>query len=318
MPAQLKYFLSRLLGAMATIVIGSFLVFLVMKAAPGDPALTVLGDFATPETIAEFYRENGLDNPVIIQYLDWFNGIIRFDFGQSLTISSGQDISDLLAYRLPNTITIGIYAIVIATLISLALGTAAALNRGKLTDTATTSFAILGVSMPDFWLGYMLILGLSIHFGIFPAYGFIPPSESISGSLYSGFLPALAIAAPMAAVFSRTLRASLVENLNRDHVTVAKSIGHSYKFIFLHHVFRNSVIPFVVVIGLQVRYLLGGVVIIEKIFGVDGVGSLMVEAAFARDYFVVQACAVVFLATVLVINFIVDMICVLLDPRRAS
>ncbi|APE32347.1 hypothetical protein BOX17_16110 [Halomonas aestuarii] len=99
---------------------------------------------------------------------------------------------------------------------------------------------------------------------------------------------------------------------------MAKSIGHSYKFIFLHHVFRNSVIPFVVVIGLQVRYLLGGVVIIEKIFGVDGVGSLMVEAAFARDYFVVQACAVVFLATVLVINFIVDMICVLLDPRRAS
>ena len=318
MPAQLKYFLSRLLGALATIVVGSFLVFRVMKAAPGDPALTVLGDFATPETIAAFNQENGLDNPLIIQYLDWFNGIVRFDFGQSLTISSGQEISDLLAYRLPNTITIGIYAIVIATLISLVLGTAAALNRGKLTDTATTSFAILGVSMPDFWLGYMLILGLSINLGIFPAYGFIPPFESITGSLYSGFLPALAIAAPMAAVFSRTLRASLVENLNRDHVTVAKSIGHSYKFIFLHHVFRNSVIPFVVVIGLQVRYLLGGVVIIEKIFGVDGVGSLMVEAAFARDYFVVQACAVVFLATVLVINFIVDMICVLLDPRRAS
>lgn len=160
----------------------------------------------------------------------------------------------------------------------------------------------------------MLILGLSIGLGAFPAYGFTPITESVVGALHAGFLPDLAIAVPMAAVFSRTLRASLVENLDRDHVTVAKSFGHSPRFIFLHHVFRNSLIPFIVVIGLQVRYLLGGVVIIERIFGINGVGSLMVEAAFARDYFVVQTCAVLFLAIVLAVNFVVDTICVLLAP----
>lgn len=316
MPSQLKYFLSRFVGAIVTILVGSLLVFLVMKAAPGDPALVVLGDFATPEAIADFNRSQGLDQPVLVQYGRWIGGILRFDFGASLSIANGQDIGSLIAFRLPNTVTIGVYAILMAVLVSLLLGTLAATRRGSVTDTLATSVSVLGVSMPDFWLGYMLIFGLSIGAGLFPAYGFVPLSESVSGALHSGFLPALAIAAPMAAVFSRTLRASLVDNMDRDHVTVAKSFGHSSRFIFLHHVFRNSVIPFIVVIGLQIRYLLGGVVIIERIFGIQGVGSLMVEAAFARDYYVVQACAVIFLAIVLVVNLVVDVICAFLDPRR--
>lgn len=317
MPAHLRYVLSRLAGAVVTILVGSLMVFIVMKAAPGDPALIVLGDFATPEAIAEFNRELGLDQPVLVQYLRWLHGLIRLDLGNSLSVANNQEIAALLAFRLPNTLMIGLYAIVIAVLISLVLGTLAALNRGKLPDTAATSLAVLGVSMPDFWLGYMLILGLSIGLGAFPAYGVTPISESVVGALHSGFLPALAIAAPMAAVFARTLRAALVDNLDRDHVTVARSFGHTRRFIFVHHVFRNSIIPFIVVIGLQVRYLLGGVVIIERIFGINGVGSLMVEAAFARDYYVVQTCAVMFLAIVLAVNFVVDVICALLDPKRA-
>ncbi len=317
MPSGLKYFLTRLGGALITMLVGTVVVFFVMKAAPGDPALVVLGDFATPETIANFNAERGLDAPLLAQYFDWLGGILRFDFGQSLSVSSGADIGELLAFRLPNTIFIGLYAMSIAVVLALILGTLAAVNRGNFIDTGATSLAVLGVSMPDFWFGYMLILGLSIGLGLFPSYGFIPASESIVGALHSGFLPALAIAAPMAAVFTRTLRTSLIENLDREHVTVAKSLGHSGRFRFVHHVFRNSVIPFIVVIGLQIRYLLGGVVIIERIFGVNGVGSLMVEAAFARDYFVVQACAVMFLAIVLGVNYVVDLICAALDPRRA-
>jgi len=290
----LKYFCSRLLGALATMFVGTLVVFYVMKAAPGDPALVVLGDFATPEAIEDFNRKLGLDRPVLAQYLSWLSGVLRFDFGNSLSIANGQSISGLLAYRLPNTTAIGVYAIFIAITISLILGIVAAVNRGKSIDTMATSFSVLGVSMPDFWLAYMLILGLSIGKGWFPSYGFIPPSESLIGALHSGFLPALAIAAPMAAIFSRTLRTSLVENIDKDYVLVAKSFGFKSRFIFLHFVFRNSIIPFIIVIGLQIRYLLGGVVIIERVFGINGVGSLMVEAAFARDYYVVQACAVVF------------------------
>ena len=319
MPSGLRYFLGRLAGALITMLIGTLVVFFVMKASPGEPALVVLGDFATPETVAEFNHALRLDRPVLVQYLDWLGGLARLDFGTSLSVSNGQDIGALIAFRMPNTFVIGIYALLIAIAISLVLGTLAAVNRGgAVLDTGATSLAVLGVSMPDFWLGYMLILGLSIGLGWFPSYGFVPPSQSIPGALHSGFLPALAIAAPMAAVFSRTLRTALVENLDRDHVLVAKAFGHSRRFIFAHHVFRNSVIPFIVVIGLQVRYLLGGVVIIERIFGINGIGSLMVEAAFARDYFVVQACAVVFLAIVLAVNFVVDVVCALLDPKRAG
>jgi peptide/nickel transport system permease protein len=316
MPQGLKFFLTRLIGALITMLVGTIVVFYVMKAAPGDPALVVLGDFATPETIAQFNRDRGLNDPLIMQYLNWFSGILRFDFGTSLSVSQGSAISNLILYRLPNTFFVGIYALTLAVCLSLVLGTLAATRRGTLVDTGATSLAVLGVSMPDFWLGYMLILGLSIGLGWFPSYGFIPPSVSVIGALHSGFLPALAIAAPMAAVFSRTLRTALIENLDRDHVRVARSFGHTSRFTFVHHVFRNSVIPFIVVIGLQIRYLLGGVVIIERIFGINGIGSLMVEAAFARDYFVVQACAVVFLGVVLTVNFIVDLICAFLDPKR--
>ena len=301
MPSGLTYFLTRLGGSLITMLVGTMVVFFVMKAAPGDPALVVLGDFATPETIARFNADRGLDAPWLMQYADWLGGILRFDFGTSLSVSADQDISSLLAFRLPKTIFIGLYAMAIAIILSLILGTLAARNRGNMVDTGATSLAVLGVS---------------IGLGLFPSYGFTPPSESILGALHSGFLPALAIAAPMAAVFTRTLRTSLIENLDREHVTVARSLGHSSRFQFLHHVFRNSAIPYIVVIGLQIRYLLGGVVIIERIFGVNGVGSLMVEAAFARDYFVVQACAVVFLAIVLGVNYVVDMICAMLDPRR--
>lgn len=317
MPSGLKYLLTRLAGSLITMLVGTLVVFFVMKSAPGDPALVVLGDFATPETIAKFNADRGLDAPLLTQYFDWLGGIVRFDFGTSLSVSKGENIGSLLAYRLPKTMFIGFYAMIIAISLSLFLGTLAAVNRGNIVDTGATSLAVLGVSMPDFWFGYMLILALSIGLGLFPSYGFIPPSESFSGALHSGFLPALAIAAPMAAVFTRTLRTALIENLDREHVMVAKSLGHSGRFRFLHHVFRNSIIPFIVVVGLQIRYLLGGVVIIERIFGVNGIGSLMVEAAFARDYFVVQACAVVFLAIVLGVNYLVDLVCAMLDPRRA-
>ena len=315
---MLRALAQRGLALAGTILAGALVVFFAMKAAPGDPALTALGENARPELVAAFRHTHHLDLPLTTQFAHWLSGALHGDFGQSLTLAGGVPVAGLIATRLPVTAFIGAYALMLAVLISLAIGTIAALRRGRFADTLATSFAVLGVSMPDFWLGYVLIFFLALNFPIFPSYGFISPVQSLPGALLSGFLPALAIAAPMAAVFARILRAALLEVLHREYVTVARSFGLGEKFIFLHYVLRNALIAYVTVIGLQVRYLLGGVVVIERIFGIPGLGSLMVDAAFGRDFPVVQACALTFLVIVLASNLLVDLVCTRLDPRRAA
>jgi peptide/nickel transport system permease protein len=309
---------SRRLGGVVLIAfLGAVLVFFVMRAGHGDPALSALGDQATPEAIEAFHKRWGLDAPLPVQFWRWLSGAVTGNFGTSMTVAGGVPISQLIASRLPNTLFIGLYALLIAVAISLATGTIAALRHGRLIDTVATSGAVLGISMPDFWLSYVLIYLLALGAGIFPSYGFVSPGISLAGAIYSGFLPALAVAAPMAAAFTRMLRTALIETLHRDHVRVARSLGYSGAFIFVHYVFRNALIPYVTVIGLQVRYLLGGTVVIERIFGIPGIGALMVDAAFARDYAVVQACALTFLVCVLTVNYVVDLICSALNPRSA-
>ena len=317
MPRIALYIAGRLAGALATILVGALAVFCIMKLAPGDPALAVLGDSATPEAVAAFRAKHNLDEPLVGQFLIWLTGMQRGDFGPSLTIAGGIPISQLIASRLPVTLFVGVYAVVIAVVVSLSMGTIAALRRGRAADTIATSVAVLGISMPDFWLSYVLIFVLALGWKVFPASGFISPMDSLTGALYTGFLPALAISAPMAAVFARMLRASLVETASREYVLAARSFGFSTPFVFRHFIFRNALIPYVTVIGLQIRYLLGGVVVIERIFGIQGLGSLAVDAAFARYYPTVMATTVVFLAIVMLVNLIVDLICAALDPRRS-
>jgi peptide/nickel transport system permease protein len=316
-PRVAFYLAGRLAGALLTVFAGALAVYIVMKAAPGEPALAVLGENARPEAVAAFRRLHHLDQSVAVQFWTWLSGILRGDFGSSLTIAGGIPISRLIAERLPITAFVGLYAVLIAAAVSLAMGTIAALRRGRIADTVATSVAVLGISMPDFWLSYMLVFAFALGWHLFPAYGFVSPVDSPLGALYSGFLPALAIAAPMAAVFARMLRASLLEAASCEYVVVARSFGFSPAFVFRHYVFRNALIPYVTVIGLQIRYLLGGVVIIERIFGIQGLGSLMVDSAFARDYPTVLACTIVFLTVVLLVNLAVDFICVALDPRRS-
>lgn len=301
-----------------TLAAGAVAVFFAMKAAPGDPALSALGENARPELVAAFRRAHNLDQPVPLQFATWIAGAVRGDLGQSLTLAGGVPVGRLIRSRLPVTAFVGLYALVIAVGVSLGAGTLAAVRRGTVLDTVVTSLAVLGVSMPDFWLGYVLVFFLALNVPLFPSYGFVSPAQSVPGALLSGFLPALAIAAPMAAVFSRVLRAALLEVMHRPYVQVQRSLGLGAPFIFVHSILRNALIPYVTVIGLQVRYLLGGVVVIERVFGIPGVGSLMVDAAFARDYPVVQACALTFLVIVLVTNLVVDLVCTRLDPRART
>jgi peptide/nickel transport system permease protein len=301
-----------------TVLAGAVLVFFAMKSTPGDPALTALGENARPELVAAFRHAHHLDEPMVEQFLRWGSGALHGNFGQSLSIAGGVPVGELVADRLPVTLFIGSYALVIACTLSLAIGIPAALFRGGILDTLLTSIAVLGVSMPDFWLGYVLVFFFALSIPIFPSYGFVSPATSIPGALLSGFLPSLAIAAPMAAVFARTLRAALLEVMHRPYVAVARSYGLSDRFVFAHYVLRNALIPYVTVVGLQVRYLLGGVVVIERVFGLPGLGSLMVDAAFGRDYPVIEACAITFLVLVLATNLLVDMLCTQLDPRARA
>lgn len=303
-------------GVLLLAFLGAAAVFFAMRAGPGDPALSALGENATSEAVAAFHRRFGLDDSLIVQFWHWLSAALAGNLGVSMTVAGGVPISTLITSRLPNTMFLGAYALGLSVVVSLSFGTISALRHGKLVDTASTSLAVLGISMPDFWLSYVLIYALALGTGLFPAYGFTSPLTSFSDALYTGFLPALAIAAPMAAVFTRILRTALLETLHRDHVRVARSFGFGDAFVFLHFVFRNALIPYVTVVGLQVRYLLGGTVVVERIFGVPGIGALMVDAAFGRDYPLIQACALTFLVCVLLANFAVDLLCAALNPRQ--
>lgn len=311
------YLAGRLLGALATILAGSLAIFLVLQAAPGDPALAVLQESANPHAIADFRRAHGLDRPVLEQYVTLLGNGLRGDFGQSLTIGGGVPIGRLILQRLPNTVFLGLYAILLALAMALVAATVAAAQRGRAADAAVTTVAVALISMPDFWLSYMLVLLFALRLNWFPAYGFTPPSASLAGAIFTGFLPALSICASMTGFFSRILRASLLETWQRSYVTAARSFGFNQRFVYLHYILRNAIVPLVVVMGFQVRHLLGGVVIIEKVFGIPGLGSLIVDGAFARDYPLVLACALTFLAAVVLVNLVVDLACAALDPRRS-
>ncbi len=311
-----SYLAGRLFGAVATILAGSLAIFLVIQAAPGDPALAVLQENATPQAIADFHRAHGLDRPVLVQYATLMGHALQGDFGQSLTMGGGVPIGRLILQRLPNTVFLALYALGLALAVSLVAATGAAARRGRGTDAVVTTLAVGLISMPDFWLSYMLVLLFALQFQVFPAYGFTPPGSSLAGALFTGFLPALSICAAMTGFFSRILRASLLETWRRPYVMAAQSFGFGRRFVYVHYILRNAIVPLVVVMGFQVRHLLGGVVVIEKVFGIPGLGSLIVDGAFARDYPLVLACSLTFLVAVVLVNLAVDLACTALDPRR--
>lgn len=300
------------------LVFGSLLIFLLMHAGAGDAALAALGENASPSAVAAFRAAHHLNDPLMVQYWHWAQAALSGDFGQSISLAGGFSTAQLIRNSLPNTLFLGAYTLILAILISFAAGSIAASRQGRLEDLLATSVAIVTISMPDFWLGYVLVLIFSLGLHLFPAYGFVSPEKSFSGAVHAAFLPALAIAIPMAGIFTRMLRTSLLETFRQAYVISAHAMGFGGFFIFWHYVFRNSLIPYVTSVGLQARYLLGGVVVVERVFGVPGIGSVIVDGAFARDYGVVQGCAIVFLVIVIAVNFLMDLICALLDPRRVA
>jgi peptide/nickel transport system permease protein len=288
----------------------SIVTFVLIHAIPGDPARLLLGAKATPEAIAAIHAKYGLDRPVAIQYFYFVANLIRGELGLSIIYRA--PVLLVVVDRILPTLFLLIYAVMLAVILSVVLGSTAAAYRGRPADQAIRLFSTIGLGLPAFWLGIILMMVLSIGFGWFPVSGY---GDDFLDRLHHLFLPAFTVALAMAPVLTRNLRASLIAESTADYVSAAKAKGLPRHVIFFHHIFRNSLIPTINLLGVNVGWLIGGTVVVEAVFSVPGLGSLLVSSIFARDYLVVQAVTLILALGVVATNFLVDIVTVALDPR---
>jgi len=303
------YLVYRSLTASVVLFGVSILTFGLTYLTPGDPAKTILrqqtGHPPTQEQVEAFRAEHGLDEPLPIQYIDWLTDVLRGDLGSSY--GSGREVTALLASHLPATIELAVAAMVIALAIAVPAGVLSAVHQGEWIDVGSQLAALLGVSLPNFWLGYMLIIVFSLRLGVFPVAG-------IGGVSYL-VLPAIALGTGMAAIITRLVRTSMLDVLDEEYVDAARSKGLRERIVVYKHALRNALIPVVTIVGLQLGFVLNGAVVIEIVFQRPGIGSLLVDAVFARDYPIVQGVVLVIALSFVATNLLVDLTYRYLDPR---
>jgi len=288
----------------------TLIVFFMIHLIPGDPARTILGIHATPARIAILHREWGLNRPLISQYLLFLDRILHGNLGPSLYY--GVPATTVIMQRLPATLWLIVYATVLAVLISVPLAMIAASRKDGVRDHVVRVVPLFGLGMPPFWLGILLIYAFSITLKLFPVSGY---GSGFFGHLHAMFLPALTVAIALSPVVIRSLRASMLNVLGAEYVTTARSKGVPGHRLFLRHVLRNAVIPAVTVLGINIGFLIGGTVIIENVFAIPGIGQLMLNSIFERDFPVVQGVTLVFAVMVVLLNLGADIAYATLDPR---
>ena len=294
------------LGSAAGVIIGvSALVFVLTHVIPGDPVEVMLGERASGADRAALAAAHGLDRPLRQQLVDYYAGLLRLDLGTSL--HQDRAVTTLLAERLPATLELTAAALAVAVLLALPLGLLGALRPGSAADHAASGFSLLGLSVPNFWLGPLLILAFSLQAGWFPVSGREGPASLV--------LPALTLGTALAAILTRMLRASLLEVLGQDHLRTARAKGLSPRRVIGVHALRAAALPLLTVLGLQLGGLLGGAVITETVFAWPGLGTLTIEAIQRRDYPVIQGCVLLITVTFVVVNLLTDWAYVLADPR---
>lgn len=308
-----RYVLSRLLLLLPVLFGTSLLIFLLLRLIPGDPAQVILGLRATPERLIIVREELGLDLPMHLQYGQWLGKLLAGDLGRDYR--SNEAVTALLGTRLPVTIQLTLMSLALAILIAVPLGIRAATKPGGIADRLSMALGLFGISIPDFWLGIMLILVFSLGLRIFPSSGYIRLHEDLPGNLRSFFLPALTLAVGLSAVLVRVTRSAIVEVLERDFVKFLRAKGLRERLVIYQHVLRNASIPIVTVIGLQFGYLLGGAVIVEEVFSLPGVGRLIVSATLERNYPVVQAGMLVVACLFILVNLVTDVLYALINPK---
>lgn len=300
-----RLLLPRFLAAAGVIVGVLCLVFLLLHVVPGDPVEVMLGESAQPTDKEALRQALGLDHPLHVQLGRYINNVLHLEFGRSLY--SGRHISELLLERFPATIELTLGALAMALCLAVPLGVLAALKRNSLWDFGTMGFALLGISIPNFWLGPILILVGALWVGWFPVSGREGPLAL--------FLPALTLGTAMAAILSRMIRSTLMEVLTEDFIRTARAKGLAESTIIIRHGLRNALLPVITLLGLQLGALLGGAVITETVFSWPGVGSLIIEAIQRRDYPVVQAAVLLISISYVLVNVLTDVAYTLIDPR---
>ncbi len=311
---MVEYVIRRVLILIVTLFLASVAIFAVINVMPGDPAQVILGTQATPETLERVRERIGLDQPLHVRYLDWIRGIVlRADFGES--ISYDVPISTLIASRLAVTGPLALMAMLIAATIALPLGVYAGTRRRQLGDYGAMIFAQLGMAIPAFWLGILLIYGLAVNLNVFPAGGFTSWAENPLLSLKSLVLPAVSLGVIRAAIITRMTRSAVLEVLQADYVRAARSKGLSERVVIYKHVLRNALISVVTILGLEFARLIAGAIIIETVFYLPGMGRLVLQSIEQRDLPVVQGMVLFIAATIMIINFVVDLLYGLFDPR---
>lgn len=307
------FFVRRLLTALPTLFIITVMVFTIQRMLPGDPALILAGEERDPQVIAYLREVYRLDEPVIVQYGAWLRQVVQGNLGRSMR--TRQPVLTLIAEKLPVTIQLSMLSILIAILIAIPAGVIAAVYRRSLADVLSTLVALSGLSIPNFWLGIMLILLLSVELNWLPASGYVPFREDPLANLQRMIMPAFVLGTGLAAVLMRQMRSSMLEVLKQDYVRTAKAKGLIKHIVVVRHALRNALIPVVTILGLQLGALLSGAVLTEQVFTIPGFGKLIVDAVFNRDYAVVQG-VVLFTATAtIVINLLVDLAYAWLNPK---
>ena len=303
----------RLTALMVTLLIASLLIFLLLEILPGDPAAVILGVGAQEDTLRALRAELGLDLPAPVRYLNWLGEVLQGNLGRSYTYDT--PVQELLLNRVELSLPLALLAILLSTGIAIPLGVFAASRHRKGADTGSMGFAQLGVAVPNFWFAILLILLFSVKLGWFSAGSFAGWDAGWIPAFKSLVLPAVALALPQAAILARVTRSSVLETVQEDYIRTARAKGLSRSQALWRHAVRNALLPVVTILGLQLSFLLAGTIIIENVFYLPGVGRLLFQAIAQRDLMVVKNLVLVLAATVVLINFLVDLLYAVLDPR---
>jgi peptide/nickel transport system permease protein len=308
-----EYLVRRVIQLVSVLVVVSVVVFALVRMIPGDPATVQLGSEATPAALAALRRDLGLDRPIVVQYLLWTRQVLRGDLGQSWV--SRQPALQLVRRFLPATLQLTLVALLVALVIALPAGILAARFAGSPLDHAITALALAGVSMPSFWLGLMLILTVALRTGWFPPSGYVPLTDSPLLALRATALPAFTLGVGLAAPLARFLRSGLLDVLGAEYVRTARAKGLAERAVLVRHALKNALLPVVTVLALQLGALVGGTFVIEQVFAWPGIGRLSLTAIQHRDYALIQAVVLLVAAGFVLLNFLVDIVYVWLDPR---
>ena len=310
---MLRFLLQRLATIVPTLLFISMLIFGLQQLLPGDPALVLAGEERDPNVVAYLRTKLHLDQPLPMRYLYWLNGVVHGDLGESLRIQ--KSVVELIGQKLPVTLQLAVMAMIIALTIGVSAGILSAVKKDTLWDYAANLFALWGLSTPNFWLGIMLILLISVNLGWLPASGFVSPFEDLAANLKSMIMPAFVLGNAIAAVLMRHTRSAMLQVLNADYVRTARAKGLEERVVVLKHALRNALIPIVTLGALEFGTLFSGAVLTEQVFSIPGFGKLIVDAVFNRDYAVVQG-VVLFTATAYVgLNLLADLAYFLINPR---